>query len=183
MEVRRIGIRLLKERQQKISNTGVAVITTCVRQGRVDAEGLNDMRPKNHYPFENGGHDRSSNRFDLFYYEKVGERFYLRLTPLATALILGLTLLSIAGMVFLFFYNSGRALPMTDVNVRGANPPAAAVPQNTIIMPAKPTPRPPRAVTPTPQIRRGEKGQEGASPIPLPSVDIKATPVKSPPKP
>lgn len=182
MEVRRIGSRLLKERQQKIANTGVAVITTYVRQGRADAEGLNDMRPKNHYPFENGGRGRSSNHFDLFYYEKVGERFYLRLTPLATALILGLTLLSIAGMAFLFFYNSGRARPMTDVNVRGANPPAAT-PQNTIIMPAKPTPRPPRVVTPTPQVRRGERGQEGASPIPLPSVDIKATPVKSPPKP
>lgn len=137
------------------------------------------MRPPDQHPYENDGHDHSGSRFDLFFYERVGERFYLRLTPLAAALILGLTLLSIAGIVFLLFYNSGRARPMTDVNVRGADPPAATAPQNTIIIPARPTPRPPRVVTSTPRAKRGE----GVSPSPHPNTDFKATPVKPPPRP
>ena len=138
------------------------------------------MRPEDQYPYGKSGHDRSVSRFDLFYYERVGERFYLRLTPLAATLVLSLTLLSIAGIIFLFLYNSGRARPMTDVNIRVSEPPAVPAPQNPIIMPAKPAPRPPRAVTPTLRATNGERGQ-GARPGPHPGTDIKVKPVSTPP--
>lgn len=140
------------------------------------------MRPRDQHTYGEGRHDRSSRRFDLFYYEKVGERFYLRLMPLAAALVIGLTLLSIAGIALFYFYNSGRARRLIDVNIRVADPPAAPATQSTIIVPAKPPPPPPRVVTPTPKSMKVETGQ-GASPTPHPSPNTEAAPVKSPPVP
>lgn len=139
------------------------------------------MRSRDQYPYGEGGYNRSGNRFDLFYYEKVGERFYLRLTPLAAGLIIGLTLLSIAGIVLFYYYNSGRTRPTPDVNIRVADPPAAPATQNTIIVPAKPVPQP-RVVTPTPPVMKDERRQ-GVSPTPHSSPNAKATPVKTPPSP
>ena len=137
------------------------------------------MRPRDQYG--EGGHGRSGGRFDLFYYERVGERFYLRLTPLAAALVIGLTLLSIAGIAIFYFYNSGRMRRTPDVNIRVADPPAAPATQNTIIVPAKPVPQP-RVVTPTPQVMKDGRGQ-GVSPTPRSSPNAEATPVKTPPAP
>jgi hypothetical protein len=137
------------------------------------------MRSRDQY--EESGHGRSGGRFDLFYYERVGERLYLHLTPLAAALVIGLTLLSIAAITFFYFYNLGRTRRTTDVNIRVADPPAAPATQNTIIVPAKPVPQP-RVVTPTPPVMKDGRGQ-GLSPTPHSSPDIKATPVKTPPAP
>lgn len=110
------------------------------------------MRPEDQCPYGKSGHDRSVSRFDLFYYKRAGERFYLRRATLAAVPVMGLTLLSIAGMVFLIFSNSGRARPMTDVNVRGADTPRATI---------------------------GEKGS-GARPGPHPGADITVKPVSAP---
>jgi len=107
-----------------------------------------------------------------------GEQFYLRLTPLAAALVIGLTLLSIAGIAFFYFYHSGRARRTTDINIRVADPPAAPATQNTVIVPAKPVPQPPRVIAPTPKITNGSG--RGVSPTPHPSPNIEATPVKTP---
>lgn len=140
------------------------------------------MRPRDQKPYGEGGHGRSGGRFDLFYYERVGERFYLRLTPLAAALVIGLTLLSIAGIAIFYFYNSGRMRRMVDVNIRVADPPAAPASQNTIIVPAKPAPPPPRVITPTRRVKKDERGQ-GPSITPHPNPDLKATPAATPPTP
>jgi hypothetical protein len=144
------------------------------------AKGLIGMRPRDRYG--EGGHGRSGGRFDLFYYERVGERYYLRLTPLAAALVIGLTLLSIAGIVLFYFYNSGRARRPIDVNIRVADPPAVPATQSTIIVPAKPPPQPPRVVAPTPKSMKGGTGGS-VGPTPIPSPNTEATPVKTPPAP
>lgn len=138
------------------------------------------MRPRDQYGED--GHGRSGGRFDLFYYERVGERFYLRLTPLAAGLVIGLTLLSMAAIAIFYFYNSGRTRRATDVNIRVAEPPATPATQHTIIVPAKPPPQPPRVVAPALKNMKGETGQ-GASPTPRLSPDAGASPVKSPPAP
>jgi hypothetical protein len=135
------------------------------------------MRPRNQY--EESGHGRSGGRFDLFYYERVGERFYLRLTPLAAALVIGLTLLSIAAIALFYFYNSGRTRSTPDVNIRVAGPPATPVTQSTIVVPAKPLPQPPRVITPTPRVLKNMRGQ-GVSPTTHHNANTQAEPVKTP---
>ena len=140
------------------------------------------MRSRDQHAYGEGGHDRSGRRFDLFYYEKVGERFYLRLTPLAAVLVIGLTLLSIGGIALFYFYNSGRTRRTPDVDIRITAPPATPATQSTIIVPAKPLPQPPRVVAPSPKSMKGVPGQ-GASLTPRPSPDADAAPEKSPPVP
>ena len=141
------------------------------------AEGLIGTRPRDQYG--EGGHGRSGSRFDLFYYEKVGERFYLRLTPLAAALVIALTLLSIGGIAFFYFYNSGRARRTLDVDIRVADPPATPATQSTIIVPAKPPPQAPRVITPTPGVLKDRRGQV-VSPTPHHNANSQAEPVKTP---
>lgn len=141
------------------------------------AEGLIGMRPRDQY--EVNGHGRSGGCFDLFYYERVGERFYLRLTPLAAALVIGLTLLSIAGIAIFYFYKSGHIRRTPDVNIRVADPPATPAIQSTIIVPAKPLPQPPRVVTPTPRVLKDRRDQV-VSPTPHDNANTQAEPVKTP---
>ncbi len=140
------------------------------------------MRPRDHRPYAESGPGRNGGRFDLFYYEKVGERFYLRLTPLAAGLLLGLTLLSVAGILLLFLYNSNKSRPADNVNVQITTPPAAPTPLNPIILPAKPAPSPPRVITPAPPSPAGN-GSPRVSPTPQPGRGDEDTHLKASPTP
>lgn len=140
------------------------------------------MRPRDHRPYAEIGPCRNGGRFDLFYYEKVGERFYLRLTPLAAGLLLGLTLLSVAGILLLFLYNSNKSRSADNVNVQITTPPAAPTPLNRIILPAKPAPSPPRVITPGPTSPAGN-GRPRVSPTPQPGRGDDHAPSKASPTP
>lgn len=88
------------------------------------------------------GHDeqsaeRRSNRFELFFYEKVGSRFYLRFTKLALLLIVCLTVVPIALIFTLFLWNQNKGFENININIRSPTPDSHVYP--TI----QPVPRPP----------------------------------------
>jgi multisubunit Na+/H+ antiporter MnhC subunit len=59
--------------------------------------------------------------FDLFYFEQVGARQYLRFTRLTLMIILGLTIISI-GMMLVFFTLSSQSNDTSDINVNITSP-------------------------------------------------------------
>jgi hypothetical protein len=130
---------------------------------------------------EDDGRGRAAHRFDLFYYQRVGERFYLRLTPLAAGLILGLPLLSVAGLIFLFVYNFHNQVSADDVNIQIRTPPAASTPLNTIIQPPKPAPPFPRVTPPAPP-SPVESKERRVSPTPQPGTTSSTPSLKTTPE-
>jgi hypothetical protein len=95
--------------------------------------------------------------FSLFYFERKGERTYLRFTRLGVAVILLLTVVPLA-VLFIFLLVNSRATPASDVNtnirVLPASPPSVDKP---IIQKAPPLRTPQKAgkqpaySAPTPQ--------------------------------
>ncbi len=90
---------------------------------------------------------------ELFYFEQVGSRSYLRITKFGLVLIFCFTVLPIIALLFLFFLNQSTPMPHTDVTIKPAPP------VNTSIYPTiqQPTPLPtpkvlrqPKAVRPSP---------------------------------
>lgn len=83
--------------------------------------------------------------FSLFYFERKGERTYLRFTRLGVALILLLTIVPLA-VLFIFLLVNSRATPASDVNtnirVLPASPPLVDKP---VIKKAPPLRTPPKA--------------------------------------
>lgn len=85
-------------------------------------------------------------RFDLFYYEREGDRYYLRFTRFALALFIIFPLLVM--LLLAVFFLSGSEHPIRDIDVTIKPPPA----ETPALRPAlNPTP-PPRAA---PAVRRG----------------------------
>ena len=139
-----------------------------------------DNRPAGHDP-------RRSRRFELFYFERVGSRSYLRFTNLALFLILFLTLGAIAMMLALFLWNRSQRTEETDVNIR----PAAQEPANynsPLIQPAPMPPPLPKVIqgpmpsapnplaTPTPAGNSNRMPTRSPSPSPTPSPSPVRTP-------
>src|SRR5205085_12490708 len=85
---------------------------------------------------------RSPRKLELFFFETVGNRKYLRFTRLAVILILLLILIPLLALFTLFLYNrASTSSEQINVNVRStANP--SATPIKNIIIPM-PTPQPP----------------------------------------
>lgn len=81
-------------------------------------------------------------KIGLFYYERVGSRYYLRFTRLTVMLVVGLTVISIAAL--LVFFLSNHRNPPKEVNVTITIPESSPnPPTQTIIQPApvrQPTP-------------------------------------------
>jgi hypothetical protein len=96
---------------------------------------------------------------DLFYYKKVGSRYYFRFTRLALAIIVGLTIGSII-MILGFFFLSDHYSTQEKVNVNITTPNSSYTPSQ-IIQPA-PAPQP--------------------KPNKLPTINIPAQSSPSPPK-
>ena len=75
------------------------------------------MRPEDDYPEERdpGRHPR----FELFYHERVGNRYQLRMTYFAVAIVAVLTLIPIVAILAFYFYQK-KATPArpTDTNIR-----------------------------------------------------------------
>ncbi len=90
---------------------------------------------------------------DLFYYEQVGSRSYLRITRLGVALILIFTVLPFIAILSLFLWNQSTPMPNVNLTIKSA-PPVDPSMYPTIHQ--QPTPlapkalRQPKAAQPTP---------------------------------
>ncbi len=93
---------------------------------------------------------RTGRRLELFHRELVetpsGPRYYLRVTRLAVLLIVGLTAVAMAAIIFLFL--SGRSSLRTPARIELKPPPEPSVNINSQVI--KPMPPPPRRPTPQP---------------------------------
>lgn len=88
-----------------------------------------------------------SRRFELFFFEQIGSRHYLRLTRLALLLIVCLILIPIL-LLFTLYLSRKRSGPK-DVNVDIVAPTPAPHDYSTpIIQPAAPPPTPPKVSKP-----------------------------------
>jgi hypothetical protein len=131
------------------------------------------MRP-NEYDNPTERNQRRGGRFDLFFYEQVGTRYYLRFTRLALTLIVCLTVIPMVAICALFFTQSRVDLENVNINIR-AQPGATGNDVRLIIQPPLPTtPIPPKA-------GRSPRGGEPARQAPTaPGLNANAPPTPSP---
>lgn len=117
------------------------------------------------------GSQRRSDRFELFYYERVGDdRYYLRFTRLALYLILGLTLVPIAGLFVFFLAGVDDAPPPV---IRIDDPRYTPYPMPTLDVKPPPT-------LPTPRGKGAGASAPGRRRSPSPSPTPSATPAELP---
>lgn len=116
------------------------------------------MRSDKHIEREEITPHRRGLNLELFYYEQVGSRSYLRVTKLGLVLILILTVLPIIALLSLFLLNQSTPMPNVDVTIKPI--PAA----NTSAYPTIHQPTPP----PAPKVLRQSKAAQPVPPT-LPS--------------
>jgi hypothetical protein len=97
-------------------------------------------------------------KLELFYYEQVGSRYYLRITKLGLVLVLIFAVVPVIALLSIFLLNQSTPMPNVDVTIKPM--PTA----NTSVYPTIHQPTPP----PTPKAMRQPKA---ARPLPptLPS--------------
>jgi hypothetical protein len=113
--------------------------------------------------------DAQRRGFELFYFEQIGSRTYLRFTRLTLFLIVGLTVLSVLLLFALFLSNRRGGREDVDINVVAPT----ATPQDynkPVLQRAAPGPTPPKVRKPL-----------GASVLPSPSLTPSPTPARTPP--
>jgi hypothetical protein len=96
----------------------------------------------------NGQAGRNRNRvgrFELFFYEQVGTRYYLRFTRLALLLIVCLTVIPMVAIFALFLTHSHADLENVNINVRVAPREPGNYPQLIQPVPPAAMPTPPKA--------------------------------------
>lgn len=90
---------------------------------------------------------------ELFYFEQVGTRSYLRFTGLGVILILIFTVLPVIALLFLFLLNQSTPMPDTDVRIKPAAPANASIYPTIHQPPPPPAPkalRQPKVAQPSP---------------------------------
>ena len=131
------------------------------------------MRPNEHNISERRDPNRRGG-FELFFYEQVGARYYLRFTRLALFLIVCLTVVPMMLLFALFLWNRNNKTENTNVNIVIPTP----TPRDygkPIILPAPPAPVPPRvtrqpgAGVPAQQIPPVPAGNDNRPPTPSPT--------------
>jgi hypothetical protein len=131
------------------------------------------MRPDEyHSPTERD--TRRGGRFELFFYEQVGTRYYLRFTRLALLLIVCLTVFPMVAICALFFTESHADLENVNINIRSQS----QAPGNDVRLIIQPPPAP----MPTlPKAGRSQRGGEATRPTPAaPGSNVNAPPTPSP---
>src|SRR5215210_7036326 len=110
------------------------------------------MRPDEyHNPTERD--TRRGGRFELFFYEQVGERYYLRFTRLALLLIVCLTVIPMVAICALFFTESHTDLENVNIKIRSQS----GAPGNDVRLIIQPPP----ATTPIlPKAGKSQRGGE-----------------------
>src|ERR1043165_3939594 len=131
-----------------------------------------DEKPAGRDPYRRG-------RFELFYFEQVGSRSYLRFTNLALVLVLFLTLGAMAMIIAFYVWNRGHEPVETDINIHV--PARESTNYNSPLIRPAPIPSPPRTVqgpapvagTPTPLTTptpvRNSNRMPSSSPSPRPT--------------
>ena len=121
-------------------------------------------------------HDpRRSRRFELFFYEQVGTRYYLRFTRLALILVVCLTVIPMVAICALFFTESHADLENVNINIRSHS----GAPGNDVRLIIK---QPPPVPMPTPpKAGRSQRGGEPTRQTPAaPALNANAPPSPSP---
>jgi hypothetical protein len=122
------------------------------------------------------GHDpRRGRRFELFFFEQVGSRSYLRFTNLALFLIVFLTVVPMAAILTLFLWN--RSSESENINVNIVSP--ASTPQDfskPIIQRGPLPPPPPEIIKP----RRAGRPPQQMPPWPSGNDKAPSTPNLTP---
>lgn len=121
-------------------------------------------------------------RFELFFYEQVGTRYYLRFTSLALILVICLIVIPVTAILAIFFTQSRVDFEDVNINMRGE--PRAPGNYNHII------PAPPPPPIPTPRVSRSPRDADPSRLMPAaPGFNANAPPIPSqtpsptPPKP
>ena len=138
------------------------------------------MRPDEYKSLQE--HNSRGSRLELFFYERVGTRYYLRFTNLSLALVVFLTVIPCVVILALYFKQSRADLDNVNINVRVEPQPPANY--GTIVMPPPPAmPTPPKAGR---NLRGGAPAREATA---APGVNANTTltpsptPSPTPPKP
>lgn len=117
---------------------------------------------------------RGDGRFELFFYEQVGVRYYLRFTRLALLLVVCLTVIPAAAIFALFLTNSRADLEVVNVNIR--TPPSAPANYGSLIIQT-----PPPVMPTVPKVSRSPRGGDPARQTPNAlSSNANAPPTPSP---
>lgn len=130
------------------------------------------MRP-NEYDNPAGGETRRGGRFELFFYEQVGTRYYLRFTRLALVLVVCLTVVPAVAIFALFVTNSHADLENVNVNI-SVEPRAPGNYGGPIVMP------PPTNIPTPPKVRSPRGGDPARQTLAAPTVNANAPPTPSP---
>ena len=102
------------------------------------------MRSDEQFVNRNNAPHHISRKFEFFYYERVGSRYYLRFTGLTLLLIVGLTVVSIVMLLTLFFL-SDHSNTSKEVNVNITVPKSSPYPLSPVIT-QPPPPSQPKAI-------------------------------------
>lgn len=118
---------------------------------------------------------RRGGRFELFFYEQVGTRYYLRFTRLALVLVICLMVIPVVAIFALFLTQSHADLKNVNVDVRVPERAPGNYPQ--LIQP------PPAAMPTPPKAGRSPRGGKPArltSAAPGPNTSAQTTPTPTP---
>jgi hypothetical protein len=125
---------------------------------------------------------RRGGRFELFFYEQVGTRYYLRFTRLALVLVVCLTVVPAVAILALFLTHSRADLENVNINVRVAPRELGNYPPLIQQPPAVPLPTPRKAS------RSPRLGEPGRQTLTAPALNANApltpspTPSPTPPR-
>jgi hypothetical protein len=133
------------------------------------------MRPDEYHNLT-GGETRRGGRFELFFYEQVGTRYYIRFTRLALLLVVCLTVIPMVAICALFFTQSRVDLENVNINIR-FQPGATGNDVRLIIQ----QPPPPAPMPTPPKAGRSQRSGEPARQTPAaPGSNANAPPTPSP---
>ncbi|HKC63539.1 MAG TPA: hypothetical protein VKB86_07870 [Pyrinomonadaceae bacterium] len=106
------------------------------------------MRSDQQYTDKDNQQSPPPQKYELFYFEKIGNRTYLRFTWLAVILILFITIIPFVVVLAIFLYNqSQNSLDQMNVNIHTASSPDVTTNRNIII------PMPTQQLPPAPKVR------------------------------
>jgi hypothetical protein len=133
------------------------------------------MRPDEYKSLQE--HDsRRGGRFELFFYEQVGTRYYLRFTRLALLLVVCLTVIPMLAILALFFTQSRVDLENVNINIR-SQPQSPGNDVRLIIQ----QPPPPAPMPTPPKAGRSQRGGEPTRQTPAaPGLNNNAPPTPTP---
>jgi hypothetical protein len=130
---------------------------------------------------------RRGRRFELFFFEKIGSRSYLRFTNFALFLVFFLTLGAMAMILGFFLWDNSHEPPETDVNIHAPAPDSSNY-NGIVIQPPPPPPPLPRVVQgpnpapglPNPLATPTPAGNRNRTPTPTPRLSPTPSPTPAP---